>query len=135
MKNKNIDFFLHPFRNWKNFKGKASRSDYWLGFIFIAIAFGTSAYIGELFNNITHSVIGGSIFLVFIIYLLVAFYALLSRRLNDRRTSLWWLTTLPIGILFPIICARYNADLMPLAILVKMAVGITFLILVSTNKN
>ena len=83
--------FISGFTNWKNFSGRACRSEFWyfvlavtlVGFIIGLIEIGTGMV------NIESAGMG-SLSLIYNVALLIPSISVTSRRLQDRGHSGWW---------------------------------------------
>ena len=85
------------FKKYATFSGRASRSEFWYFQLFIVIFFFT--YPVLLFTIVPNELIesiGGFIFIIAYIAILIPTYAVACRRLHDINRSGWW--TIPIMI-------------------------------------
>ena len=102
--------FISVFTNWKNFHGRACRSEYWYFFLTLSIAsffigfieailyasiegFPTILTYGMEFRDIEWQSVRnpvGPLTLIFNVIVLFPFISVTSRRLQDRGISGWW---------------------------------------------
>lgn len=76
------------FRNYANFQGRASRSEYWWFYLFnVLVSYGVT-----IFTTLTMGFDAGAAFslIVSLVFLLPAL-AVFVRRLHDRNRSGWWI--------------------------------------------
>lgn len=79
-----MNWYLHVWKNYANFNGRASRQEYWMFFLVnILIAFVLGIADGALFGQ---QVLG----LVYILAVLLPSLAVGARRLHDTDRSGWW---------------------------------------------
>lgn len=75
------------FRNYAEFNGRASRSEFWWFMLFVIL-------VGSAFSYISETLVS-----IFLIAILLPLLAVGARRLNDTGRSAWWLLYLlvPVG--------------------------------------
>ena len=82
--------FISVFTNWKNFHGRACRSEYWyfyLSVILISFVLGfVEGFVGVFNDEVGY----GPLSLLFQIIIIVPSISVASRRLQDRGISGWW---------------------------------------------
>ncbi len=79
------------FKKYADFKGKASRTEYWGFWIFLLIVSLLIAYIDRsFFSGFTNTVGTGPMGFLFGISVLVPLIAVGARRLHDSNRSGWW---------------------------------------------
>ena len=91
------------FKKYATFSGRASRSEFWYFQLFIAIFFFT--YPVLLFTIVPNELIitlGGFIYIISYIAILIPTYAVACRRLHDINRSGWWLVPILITSAFVI---------------------------------
>ena len=82
--------FISVFTNWKNFHGRACRSEYWY-FVLSLFLIGLVLTFLEVFLGIFNEEIGyGPLSGLFQIITFIPSIAVVSRRLQDRGISGWW---------------------------------------------
>ena len=82
--------FISVFTNWKNFHGRACRSEYWY-FALSVFLIGLVLAFLEVFLGIFNEEIGyGPLSLLFQIIIIIPSISVTSRRLQDRGISGWW---------------------------------------------
>ena len=93
-----IEAVVSVFKNWNNFSGRASRSEFWyfclaLGLVSFAIAF-FEVYTGMVPTNHMYDVVPiqdmGILSLILFILTFIPSISVTSRRLQDRGVSGWW---------------------------------------------
>lgn len=103
------------FENYANFKGRARRSEYWyftLAMFIINMVLQVIPSLGAIDNDgsSTVGVIGGVIFLILGLAVLIPTVAVTTRRLHDTGLSGWWilLSLVPLlgGLILLIFCCR-----------------------------
>ena len=82
--------FISVFTNWRNFHGRACRSEYWyfgLSVFLIAFLLGfVEGFVGVFNEEIGY----GPFSLLFQIIIIIPSISVTSRRLQDRGISGWW---------------------------------------------
>jgi len=107
-----IDAVAHCLTNWRNFKGRASRSEFWWFFLFLLPVAFTTDVLGKVSDAAVGAVPSWLMFVVFLIttYLQICFFAVAARRLHDTNRSGWWqlisFTVIGIPILIFFYCQR-----------------------------
>ena len=85
-----VESFISVFTNWRNFSGRACRSEYW----YFALSMSLIAFVlgfVEVFLGIFNEEIGyGPLTGLFQIITFIPSIAVVSRRLQDRGISGWW---------------------------------------------
>ena len=95
--------FISVFTNWKNFHGRACRSEYWYFVLSVSLIVFVLAFV-EVFLGIFNEEIGyGPLSLLFQIIVIIPSISLTSRRLQDRGISGWWQLSYLIIIGLPVI--------------------------------
>ena len=85
-----IESFISVFTNWKNFSGRACRSEYWYFYLSVFLIAFVLAII-ETFLGIFNEEIGyGPLSTLFQIIIIIPSISVTSRRLQDRGISGWW---------------------------------------------
>ena len=82
--------FISVFVNWKNFSGRACRSEFWyfcLSVFLIALLLTLVEVVLGIFNQETGY---GPLSLLFQIIIIIPSISVTSRRLQDRGISGWW---------------------------------------------
>ena len=82
--------FISVFTNWKNFSGRACRSEYWyfyLSVFLITLILTIAEIIGGVYNEEFGY---GPLSLLFQIIIIIPSISVTSRRLQDRGISGWW---------------------------------------------
>ena len=91
---------LTCFKKYADFKGKASRIEYWGFWIFLLIVSLLMSYIDRaIFSDFTNTVGTGPMGILYGISVLVPLIAVGARRLHDSNRSGWWQLLLIIMIL------------------------------------
>ena len=95
--------FISVFVNWKNFSGRACRSEFWY-FCLSAFLIAFLLALVEVVLGIFNEEIGyGPLSLLFQIIVIIPSISLTSRRLPDRGVSGWWQLSYLIIIGLPVI--------------------------------
>ena len=90
--------FISGFTNWKNFHGRACRSEYWYFFLSISLIAFVLA-IAEVLLGIFDEETGfGPFSAIFQIITIIPSISITSRRLQDRGISGWWQLSYFTGI-------------------------------------
>ena len=95
--------FISVFVNWKNFSGRACRSEFWyfcLSVFLIAILLELVEVVSGIFNE---EIGYGLLSLLFQIIVIIPSISVTSRRLQDRGISGWWQLSYLIIIGLPVI--------------------------------
>ena len=91
---------LTCFKKYADFKGQASRKEYWGFWIFLLIVSLLMSYIDRaIFSDFTNTVGTGPMGILYGISVLVPLIAVGARRLHDSNRSGWWQLLLLIMIL------------------------------------
>lgn len=93
--------YFNYFKNYINFKGTSTRSDFWIVYLL-------NSLIVYLLQKITYSGIGDKLSLLFLALIIIPSISLFVRRLRDINKSPWWalLLLVPlIGIIYMFIIA------------------------------
>ncbi|HEY9216506.1 MAG TPA: DUF805 domain-containing protein [Phenylobacterium sp.] len=90
-----LDLMLQPLRKYAEFQGRASRSEYWLFYLFtiiVAVVVGIIAgIVGGASGEAGPSLILSGLLGLFGLAIIVPSIALSFRRLHDTDRSAWWL--------------------------------------------
>ena len=82
--------FISVFTNWKNFHGRACRSEYWYFVLSVSLIAFVLGFV-EVFLGIFNEEIGyGPFSALFQIITFIPSVSVTSRRLQDRGISGWW---------------------------------------------
>ena len=81
-----VDAVKSAFQNYANFKGRASRSEFWWFYLFYIIV----AFVIGLLSGILGESIGNILLLIFVLAIIVPFIALTARRMHDSDKSGWF---------------------------------------------
>lgn len=98
------------FKNWKNFQGRASRSEFWYFFLagcLISIAITIIEIATGIVDIESSEPEQGILFNIFFLMILIPSLSVTARRLQDRGISGWWQLSYLIVIgsfVIPIIC-------------------------------
>ena len=95
--------FISVFVNWKNFSGRACRSEFWyfcLSVFLIALLLTLVEVVLGIFNE---EIGYGPLSLLFQIIVIIPSVSVTSRRLQDRGISGWWQLSYLIVIGIPVI--------------------------------
>lgn len=98
------------FKNWKNFQGRASRSEFWYFFLagcLISIAITIIEIATGIVDIESSEPEQGILFNIFFLMILIPSLSVTARRLQDRGISGWWQLSYLIvigGFVIPIIC-------------------------------
>ena len=97
-----MDGIKHSFKNWNNFSGRASRSEYFIFQIIYFIVF--YSIIGGLTNSENSNGLIILIYIFVLFYFIITFFAVSIRRLHDMNFSGWWVILvnmlIPLSYLF-----------------------------------
>ena len=106
--------FISVFTNWRNFHGRACRSEYWyfgLSVFLIAFLLGFVEALAGVFNE---EIGYGPFSLLFQIIIIIPSISVTSRRLQDRGISGWWqlsyLTIIGIFVIFILVMLPAKED-------------------------
>mgnify|MGYP000628011175 CR=1 FL=1 len=77
------------FKNYINFSGRSSRSEYWWPYLFIIIVVIALSFLAGLLGNTIGGLVG-IILMVFYLAILIPSIAVGIRRLHDNDKSGWW---------------------------------------------
>ena len=95
--------FISVFVNWKNFSGRACRSEFWYFCLSVFLISFLLALV-EVVSGIFNEEIGyGLLSLLFQIIVIIPSISVTSRRLQDRGISGWWQLSYLIIIGLPVI--------------------------------
>ena len=95
--------FISVFVNWKNFSGRACRSEFWYFCLSVFLISFLLALV-EVVSGIFNEEIGyGLLSLLFQIIVIIPSISVTSRRLQDRGISGWWQLSYLIVIGLPVI--------------------------------
>ena len=98
-----IESFISVFVNWKNFSGRACRSEFWY-FCLSVFLISFLLELVEVVSGIFNEEIGyGLLSLLFQIIVIIPSISVTSRRLQDRGISGWWQLSYLIIIGLPVI--------------------------------
>ncbi|MEP3890990.1 MAG: DUF805 domain-containing protein [Hellea sp.] len=81
-----VDAVKSAFQNYANFKGRASRSEFWWFYLFYIIVIVALSFISRIIGE----TIGGLLSLIFLLAVIVPFIALGARRMHDSDKSGWF---------------------------------------------
>ena len=92
--------FISVFTNWKNFSGRACRSEYWYFYLFASIVTFILTIIETILAVKNEGSVYGLLSTSFQIIIIIPYISVTSRRLQDRGISGWWQLSYPtfIGI-------------------------------------
>ena len=92
-----MKWYLKALQQWSNFKGRASRQEFWM-FVLLNILFVFAAQVIDGFLNIVVFSVGtkayGPLYLIYSFAILVPNLAVTVRRFHDIGKSGWWLAAL-----------------------------------------
>ena len=83
--------FFSALKNWKNFRGRASRSEFWY-FVLASFLLGIIVFLFELSVGIVDIESGnrGILSIALELFLAIPYISVTSRRIQDRGYSGWW---------------------------------------------
>tara|TARA_B100000965_G_C19487664_1_gene711519 strand:- start:126 stop:503 length:378 start_codon:yes stop_codon:yes gene_type:complete len=83
--------FISVLKNWKNFHGRASRSEFWY-FVLASFLLGIIVFLFELSVGIVDIESGnrGILSIALELFLAIPYISVTSRRIQDRGYSGWW---------------------------------------------
>ena len=83
--------FFSALKNWKNFYGRASRSEFWY-FVLASFLLGIIVFLFELSVGIVYIESGnrGILSIALELFLAIPYISVTSRRIQDRGYSGWW---------------------------------------------
>ncbi len=87
------------FSNWSDFKTRASRSEYWWGYLGMIIFAFIAGFIIGLLMAVLGDTIGSILMLILYVIIIVPLLAVGVRRLHDLDKSGWWMLISLIPIL------------------------------------
>ena len=82
--------FISVFKNWRNFSGRACRSEYWFFVLSVFIISFVLALVEELLGIFNEEISYGPMTFLFNIIIIIPGISVQSRRLQDRGISGWW---------------------------------------------
>ena len=82
--------FISVFTNWKNFSGRACRSEYWYFYLFASIVTFSLTIIETILAVKNEGSVYGLLSTSFQIIIIIPYISVTSRRLQDRGISGWW---------------------------------------------
>ena len=95
--------FISVFTNWKNFSGRACRSEYWYFYLFVSIVTFSLTIIEMTLAIKNQGSVYGPFSTLFQIIIIIPSISVTSRRLQDRGISGWWQLSYLIIIGLPVI--------------------------------
>jgi uncharacterized membrane protein YhaH (DUF805 family) len=105
----------HTVRNTFSIHGRASRSEYWLFFLFQVVSFIALVLLfvvaSDRYNNSTLAMLMGILLACFYVWLTICGITLTVRRLHDQDRSGWWLFALLLAFVFLGAVAGYEPEL------------------------
>jgi uncharacterized membrane protein YhaH (DUF805 family) len=108
-----MKWYLHAFKNFANFCGRASRTEYWMFYV-LNTAFAIAAYTLDLIFNLTFESLGfGPLYILYTLAAFVPGLALSVRRLHDtgRKGSFILIVLLPfLGAIWLLILFLLKGD-------------------------
>ena len=108
-----MKWYLHAFKNVSDFYGRASRTEYWMFYVFNT-AFSIASYALDLIFNLTIESLGfGPIYILYTLVALIPGLALSVRRLHDtgRKGSFIFIVLLPfLGAIWLLILFLLKGD-------------------------
>tara|TARA_Y100000768_G_scaffold281532_1_gene216420 strand:- start:478 stop:855 length:378 start_codon:yes stop_codon:yes gene_type:complete len=83
--------FISVLKNWKNFYGRASRSEFWY-FVLASFLLGVAVFLFEISTGIVdiESNNRGILTIALELFLTIPYISVTSRRIQDRGYSGWW---------------------------------------------
>ena len=83
--------FFSALKNWKNFRGRASRGEFWY-FVLASFLLGIIVFLFELSVGIVDIESGnrGILSIALELFLAIPYISVTSRRIQDRGYSGWW---------------------------------------------
>ena len=82
--------FISVFKNWRNFSGRACRSEYWFFVLSISLIAFVLAFVEALLGIFNEEIGYGPMTFLFQIITIIPSISVTSRRLQDRGISGWW---------------------------------------------
>ncbi len=82
--------FISVFTNWRNFHGRACRSEYWYFALSVSLITFVLAIVEEFLGIFNEEIGYGPLTGLFQIITFIPSIAVVSRRLQDRGISGWW---------------------------------------------
>lgn len=89
-----MQYFVKCLENYANFKGRATRKEYWMYYLFYTILYLVVWSIdaaGMVMENKAMSLVGSALIFLFTLGLLVPTWAVCIRRLHDVGKSGWYI--------------------------------------------
>ncbi|MBY0027494.1 DUF805 domain-containing protein [Priestia aryabhattai] len=105
-----MKWYLHVLKNYATFRGRATRTEYWMFFLFNFIISCVLSAIEFMTENPTF------LFTIYAVAVLIPSLAVTARRLHDIGKSGWWqlITIIPIAgsiFLLILLCLRSESQL------------------------
>lgn len=85
-----VDAVKSAYGNYANFKGRASRSEYWWFYLFFIIVYVVIGVLGGLLGEAVMGILG-ILLLVFVLGSIIPSIALAARRMHDSDKSGWFM--------------------------------------------
>ena len=85
-----VESFISVFTNWRNFHGRACRSEYWYFALSVSLITFVLAIVEEFLGIFNEEIGYGPLTGLFQIITFIPSIAVVSRRLQDRGISGWW---------------------------------------------
>ena len=95
--------FISVFVNWKNFSGRACRSEFWYFCLSVFLIAFLLAFVEAVLGIFNEEIGYGPLSLLFQIIVIIPSISVTSRRLQDRGISGWWQLSYLIIIGLPVI--------------------------------
>ncbi len=118
-----MKYYIHTLKNYANFSGRARRSEFWYFILFNFIVIFLLGVVNELLDmlsgdqnaaNMSVASPFGFIFLLYFMFVLIPYLAVLVRRLHDVNRSGWYILFWLVPLIGPfIILILLITDSMP----------------------
>ena len=85
-----MSWYLHCWRQYAEFDGRASRKEFWLFFLFYIVIFVALLAVDGLIGVYSHSLHVGALSGIYMIASFLPYVGVTIRRLHDANMSGWW---------------------------------------------
>jgi len=96
--------FISVFKNWRNFSGRACRSEYWFFVLSVFLIAFVLVFVETLLGVFNEEIGYGPVSFLFQIITIIPSISVTSRRMQDRGISGWWqlsyVLLIPIFVIF-----------------------------------
>ncbi|MCD8552385.1 DUF805 domain-containing protein [Seleniivibrio sp.] len=99
-----MEWYLKVWRDWLDFKGRATRTEYWMFTLFNVVIMALISFIGYFIDT-------DLIDLLYSLAVIIPAFAVSIRRLHDTNRSAWWLLIMLVPVIgFIVLLVFYCQD-------------------------